>query len=319
MISVCDKGPDIFPGKGGKTLVESELGLDASVGAVENVPGKKEKIRFAFLAQGHEASERVVGCITEGPGHLRDILRESPEGAVEVKIRCMDECKGSQGMPHFTNGHYMLLNSLIQKRQEEIFMYFSAVFSRKLALVAPVLFLLSAACQAEPQKTAEPTKTTDAKSDSHEQEKTCAFSTHPGGDGQAAQQASPHGGGMSIGSPRIQFHKDIRVEKAVGPESHNVAELYSLKDGLSGKVVTVRGQVVKVSLGIMGKNWLHIQDGSGDAAKGDYDLTVTTATEAVVGDTVLVKGTFVTNKDFGHGYLYDIIIEDAEVQREKTS
>jgi len=196
-------------------------------------------------------------------------------------------------------------------------MLFSGVFSRRLALAASALFILSAACQAEPQKPTEPKNTTDVKPHAGEQGP-CTLSQQPGEGGQA-QPSPAHGGGMGGGSPRIQFHKDIKVEKATGPEAHTVSELYSRKDGLSGKVVTVRGQVVKVSQGIMGKNWLHIQDGSGDGQKGDYDLTVTTGAEAAAGDTVVVKGTFVTNKDFGHGYMYDIIIEDAEIQREKTS
>jgi len=92
-----------------------------------------------------------------------------------------------------------------------------------------------------------------------------------------------------------------------------VADLYAKKDTLSGKQVSLRGKVMKFSPMIMGKNWLHIQDGSGDAAAGTNDITVTTAQEAAVGDVVTVKGTLVANKDFGAGYSYDVIIEDAEV------
>jgi hypothetical protein len=69
--------------------------------------------------------------------------------------------------------------------------------------------------------------------------------------------------------------------------------------------------VVKYNSGIMGKNWLHVQDGSGEA--GTNDLTVTTMATAAVGDTVLVKGMAVTDKDFGYGYKYAFIIEDAQV------
>jgi hypothetical protein len=63
--------------------------------------------------------------------------------------------------------------------------------------------------------------------------------------------------------------------------------------------------------GIMGKNWLHVKDGSG--TPGSDDLVVTTQIEAKIGDTVLVNGTLVTDKDFGSGYRYDVIVEDAEV------
>ena len=73
------------------------------------------------------------------------------------------------------------------------------------------------------------------------------------------------------------------------------------------------GKVVKFSARIMGKNWLHIQDGSGDTVAGTNDLTVTTNVVAKAGDTVLVSGKLAINKDFGYGYKYDVIIEDAKV------
>ena len=99
------------------------------------------------------------------------------------------------------------------------------------------------------------------------------------------------------------------IKKAEGGKS--VAELYAEKGSLSGKKVSVRGKVVKFSASIMGKNWIHLQDGTGET--GTNDLTVTTSANAAVGDTVLVKGVLATDKDFGYGYKYDIILEDAEV------
>ena len=92
-----------------------------------------------------------------------------------------------------------------------------------------------------------------------------------------------------------------------------VGEVFGDKANLSGKEVTLRGKVVKFSPQIMGKNWLHIQDGSGDAAAATHDLTVTTNITANVGDTVLVNGPLTLDKDFGYGYQYDVIIEDAMV------
>ncbi len=91
-----------------------------------------------------------------------------------------------------------------------------------------------------------------------------------------------------------------------------VAEVFAGKDQLAGQPVVVRGKVVKSNPGIMGKNWLHVRDGSG--AEGTNDLTVTTAGAMPnVGDTVVVKGVLALNKDFGMGYQYDVIVEDAEV------
>lgn len=104
------------------------------------------------------------------------------------------------------------------------------------------------------------------------------------------------------------------IKKADGGKT--VAEIVNGQTKLAGKSVTVRGKIVKYNAAIMGKNWLHIQDGSGDAAKRNNDLTVTTATEAKIGDTVLVTGTVSTNKDFGAGYKYSVILDDATVKVE---
>jgi hypothetical protein len=105
---------------------------------------------------------------------------------------------------------------------------------------------------------------------------------------------------------------DINFSGIAKPEGgKTVSEIYLQKDKLVGKEVILRGKVVKFSPQIMGKNWMHIQDGTGD--KGSNDLTITTAASAKVGDTVLIKGVLTTNKDFGLGYQYDVIFEDAQV------
>jgi len=83
---------------------------------------------------------------------------------------------------------------------------------------------------------------------------------------------------------------------------------------LKNKDVVVRGKVVKFLGGIMGKNWMHLQDGTGSAEKGDNDITVTTDEKVSVGDVVTVKGTLAADKDFGAGYRYEVIIENAKVQ-----
>ena len=90
-----------------------------------------------------------------------------------------------------------------------------------------------------------------------------------------------------------------------------IAELYAAKDALKGKSVTVRGKVVKFNAEIMGHNWIHLQDGSG--AAGTNDLTVTTKATAKVGDVVTVSGKVALDRDFGGGYKYPLIVEDATV------
>ena len=105
------------------------------------------------------------------------------------------------------------------------------------------------------------------------------------------------------------------IAKAEGGKT--VAEVFAEKDQLAGKPVTFRGKVVKTNANIMGKNWLHVRDGSG--ADGTNDLTVTTAGAIPnVGDTVVVTGPVVLNKDFGMGYVYDVLIEDAQVTVEPS-
>lgn len=101
------------------------------------------------------------------------------------------------------------------------------------------------------------------------------------------------------------------IEKAAG--GHTVAEVWGQKASLAGKEVVVRGRVVKYNSAILGKNWLHLQDGSGSAAGGNHDLTVTSAQPAKVGDIVTVRGVLGVDRDFGAGYAYDLIVEDAKL------
>ncbi len=91
-----------------------------------------------------------------------------------------------------------------------------------------------------------------------------------------------------------------------------VAEIHAARAGLQGQRVKVRGQVVKSTPNVMGRHWLHIQDGSADGPQGD--LTVTTAsTAAKVGDLVLVEGVAAVDRDFGAGYRYAVLVEEATV------
>ena len=90
-----------------------------------------------------------------------------------------------------------------------------------------------------------------------------------------------------------------------------VADIYANKAELAGKPVKVRGKVVKFSPQIMGTNWIHIQDGTGEA--GGNDLTVTSSATASMGDTVVISGVLVADKDFGFGYAYNVIVENAEI------
>jgi hypothetical protein len=102
------------------------------------------------------------------------------------------------------------------------------------------------------------------------------------------------------------------IKKADG--GLTVAEVWADKAKLGGQSVKVRGKVVKYNPGIMGKNWLHLRDGTG--AAGSNDLLVTSATEAKVGDVVTAEGKVSVSKDFGAGYKYDVMVEDAKLTAE---
>ncbi len=133
--------------------------------------------------------------------------------------------------------------------------------------------------------------------------------------GGAAQLAAD----MPAGQPQMNGSSKTVVEKTdvdlsgIKPAEggQTVADVFAKKAELTGKPVKVRGKVVKFSPAIMGKNWIHVQDGTG--AAGSNDLTVTTSATANMGDTIVISGVLAIDKDFGYGYKYDVIVEDAEV------
>lgn len=97
-------------------------------------------------------------------------------------------------------------------------------------------------------------------------------------------------------------------------EGTTVAALHGDASELAGSAVRLRGQVVKANLGILGRNWFHVQDGSGDPQTGTHDLTVTSNDTAGVGDVVVVEGILATERDFGGGYRYAVIVENASLR-----
>jgi hypothetical protein len=107
---------------------------------------------------------------------------------------------------------------------------------------------------------------------------------------------------------------DVHVDKASGADARTVGEITAKRAELKDKPVSVRGKVVKFNPGIMGRNWVHIRDGSGSAADESNDLLVTTQSETKVGAIVTAKGTVRTDKDFGSGYAYKVLVEEATLQ-----
>lgn len=114
---------------------------------------------------------------------------------------------------------------------------------------------------------------------------------------------------MPPGSKKsISDKMDLKMDVAEGGIS--VAELYQNKDEYSGKMVKLRGKVTKFNAGIMGRNWVHIQDGS--EYEGQYDITLTTEDVFEVGTVVEIEGAVALNKDFGFGYKYDVLLENGK-------
>jgi hypothetical protein len=144
--------------------------------------------------------------------------------------------------------------------------------------------------------------------------------------GSGAAGGAVAGGQLPAGHMQIPI-KDIPPKTApakIAPGSiakadggFTIAEIYAKGKTLNAKSVKVRGRVVKFMADVMGRNWLHIQDGTG--GERSNDLTVTTSQTAAVGDLVLVAGTLAADKDFGSGYAYTVIVEGATVKVEEKA
>lgn len=102
---------------------------------------------------------------------------------------------------------------------------------------------------------------------------------------------------------------NISVETA--KDGISIADLVSKKESYEGKTVRIRGQVTKYNAAIMDKNWIHLQDGT--EHEGTFDLTITSDSEVETGKTLTFEGRIALDKDFGFGYYYEIIMEDAKI------
>lgn len=126
-------------------------------------------------------------------------------------------------------------------------------------------------------------------------------------------EAKPSGNLHGVPAPAAEGEA-IKVEKADGANAYTVAELYEKSGELDTKSIVLKGKVVKVSQGIMNKNWIHIQDGSGSASDGTNNMIVTSQDVPSVGDVVTAKGTLHKDKDFGMGYFYAVIVEEGSIK-----
>lgn len=115
-------------------------------------------------------------------------------------------------------------------------------------------------------------------------------------------------------------HGSVSTQTAVQPTAPppgglSVADVITKRKELAGKEVTVRGTVVKANNGILGRNWIHLQDGSGSAADRTNDLTITSDAVVKVGDVITVTGVLAIGVEIGEGYGYDALVEKAKLVR----
>lgn len=99
------------------------------------------------------------------------------------------------------------------------------------------------------------------------------------------------------------------IKIAPAPGGISIAELYGNAEKYKDKEVVVSGQIVKINRDIMDRNWVHIMDGT---RVDRSDLTFTTTEDFQMGDTITIRGKVALDKDFGAGYVYPLIVEEAE-------
>lgn len=129
----------------------------------------------------------------------------------------------------------------------------------------------------------------------------------------APAAVTPETSGGSTGA--VVPFAEIKVEKASGENSYTVAEIFTKAGELNDKNIRVRGKVVKFSPNIMGRNWIHLQDGTGDPMNNTHDLVITSAETVANDDIIVVEGKLAADKDFGAGYKYAAILEEARITK----
>jgi hypothetical protein len=138
---------------------------------------------------------------------------------------------------------------------------------------------------------------------------------------EAAPDLDPHAGvvdpsaagAMNAAHPPLGPVAVKPVDRAPGPSGKTVAELCAQRTALAGKTVRIHATVVKSTPGVLGHTYLHLRDGSGDAALGTHDVAVTTDATPAVGDVVLVEGVVAIDRDIGSGYKFPTLVENAKL------
>lgn len=125
--------------------------------------------------------------------------------------------------------------------------------------------------------------------------------------------ASKDAMGQDVASPhsKISTGKDVSIKVEPLKDGYSIEQIYAKKSSLVDKVVKVKGVVVKINKDIMNTNWIHIQDGTGK--DGTHDLLVTSDTVPEIGQTIIAEGKVISDKDFGAGYFYSVLLENSKI------
>ncbi|NNF34610.1 MAG: hypothetical protein HKN68_10900 [Saprospiraceae bacterium] len=109
----------------------------------------------------------------------------------------------------------------------------------------------------------------------------------------------------------------IFVEQDDNTSMVSLTDLFTDAEKFRNKTIIVKGKVVKINPNILGKNWIHIQDGTKDDDGEFHDLTITSEEIFEVDDEIVIKGKIILDKNFGAGYIYDVIMEEAESYKKR--
>jgi len=117
--------------------------------------------------------------------------------------------------------------------------------------------------------------------------------------------------GGSLGA--ITPFREIAVTKSSAANGYSVEEIFTQAKKLNGQKISLHGIVTKVSINIMGRNWVHLQDGTGNPMKNTHDIVATTSAQPELNSKITIEGIVAAEKDFGAGYKYAAIIEQATI------
>ncbi|QBA64549.1 hypothetical protein [Muriicola soli] len=95
-----------------------------------------------------------------------------------------------------------------------------------------------------------------------------------------------------------------QLENAPSAGKVSLSDLFANPERYEGKIIQISGTCSKVSTEILGRNWVHVDDG-----KSGKELVVTLQEVVEKGETLTIEGIVQLNVDLGSGYTYDILLE----------